>query len=180
MLKLWQLQDILYSMTKKEGYNICNTYSVWNEYGYEKDGKLLKVVLKWNYYKSWKIWQIKKSILNKTFSNLTKNLEVEIIKPPVFKELGYINSIEMLYNYYPYGENNNTNCVFINHGWQILAVQYNWLANTSFIVTDVWNIPDYIILNNSKKLSWEYYKEDYNKMENWLNNLFFNKEELWN
>ena len=168
MDKIWKLVDRLAPLVS-QWCAIHYKYNKWNNYGYEMIwNNIIKVTLKSRIVNNkWEVLQeFKQAVLNRVFRNLIKQLNAETINPPITDELWYDDSLRWLYYHYPYGETNNSNCVLVWSAWRIIAMQYNWLNRTSIIHSNwVHNIPDYIVINNKKKLQWSFNIKQLNEIE---------------
>jgi len=177
MQKKWQLMDAIAPLIN-EWWLIHATYDVGDEYGYKEVGNnTIKIVLKKGYFDNWLYKEHSTKSLNRMFNNIIKKVNAEVVNCPMVNELWWEDSLRLLYHHYPYSETNGSNSVLINWTGRIIAIQYNFCKDVSYIHSiDAINIPDYIVLNNKKKLQWEYYVEDYKKLEPMLATLFSNKK----
>lgn len=152
-------------------YWIDNSFDLWESYWFkELSDNVIKITIARNRGEEGKYlsWQQH----NRVFKNIIKELRAELIELPRTDELGYDDSLEWLYRHYKFGANNWSNVVLINWQQQVIAVQYNGLKNTSFIRSlDCYNIPNYIIINETKSLEGTYYKEDFKNIEPLLKRL---------
>ena len=146
-------------------YWIDNSFNLWESYGFEElSDNVIKITLAKNRGDEGRFHS--QSRHRKVFRNIIKELRAELIEIPRTDELWYNDSLEWLYKHYRFGVNNGSNAVLINWQQQIIAVQYNWLKNTSYIRSlDCYNIPDYIVINETETLEGVYYKEDYKTLE---------------
>lgn len=180
MEKIWKFIDVLKPLVDK-WYTIHSKYNVWDKYSYEivwytivltLKNKVFNTMLNKNkIMSSWK--------LDRIFNNITKELNAEVIKQPWTRELWYEDSLRWLFTHYPYWETNASNVVLLNWNRQILWIQYNWCKDTSFIYSYEANyVPNYIILNNIKKLEWKYFYKEWKTLEPLLYKYFKIENEI--
>ena len=157
-------------------FMLNNKFLLWEEYKSEvMDGsKTIQITMKNTYFdgrsKSYK--NMKEAMVNTAFKKLVKELGAELLHTPFNAELAYEDALRWLYHHYPFGEGNFTNCILVS--WmRIVAIQWNWLKHTRMLHCDV-VIPDYIVLNNKKKLEWSYTTRDLEDLEPILKKLFNN------
>lgn len=154
-----------------EWITIHSKYEIWKKYWYKIIWNTITIILKDKVFDTEinKEKQISDWALNRMLHNIIKTLNVEVTKQPSTRELWYDDSLEWLFKHYPYGETNWSNVCLLWGDKRILWIQYNWCKDTSFIYSyDVFCVPNYIVLNNSKKLEWKYYYKDYSELEKLL------------
>ncbi len=84
---------------------------------------------------------------------------------PSFTNLPYEASLEMLYNHYPYSHTNGSNCILVNEDWEILAIQWNNMKNTTYIKSCDAISPWYIVFNNRVAINMQMKYNEINKYE---------------
>jgi len=182
MKRKWELLAKIKPLVNR-GCCIHTEYKVWSEYAYELVGNntiTLTIRWEWNNPK-WGVNKINNNIVKRTFNNIIKETNAEKVSPPITLEIWYEDSLRLLYHHFPYGETNNSNVVLVNWQNRIIAIQWNGLKNTSLVHSnEVRNIPNYIVLNNSKKVEWEFHLEDLDIISEYLKTLFNNKKIKWN
>jgi len=169
---------------KRDWYVIHQNYksSGGDKFGYEKIGnKTIVLTMRERYYnkdmEKWCYYNERK--INTMFNRIIRGAGVITVTSPVTNELWYDNSIEWLYYCYPYWDSNNANVVLLNSSWRILAVQYNWLNKVDYLHAKwVFNVPEYVVLNNKKKLEGKYRALDYKELEKNILLPLFNKNIL--
>lgn len=128
-------------------------YDVWDDFLIKKNWDM--------YYITIKKWHNNKSN-DFIFNSIIKSINwIQKITPKIL-QLWWEQSVEMLYHHYKYWYDNNSNCVLFNTSNKILAIQYNQLEKTNYLKTDCIYVPNYIIINNKKKIKWIYKIKDYN------------------
>ena len=154
---------------KKDWYFIdTSSYDIWEDYWYNEIKRwVIKIIIKKDYIKH-------RIGLDNIFNNICYHItQKEDTIQPLIDELWYNDSIKWL-SLYPYWYDDNSNCVLLNWHSRVLWVNYNWSSNTTYIISSwVINIPNYIVINDSKKLEWEYYRKD-------IANLFSNLNKYFN
>jgi len=96
-------------------------------------------------------------------------------KSPIFDNIDYQTAIDLLFNHYPYGHTDWSNCFLIDDSNQIFWISWNKSEHNSFIKAHWIVHPGYILINKTKKLDYNLYVEDIWGVTNFLNNLKFNK-----
>jgi len=149
-------------------FMVNDKFLFWKEYSFEQmwEGRTLQITMKNIYFdartKRYKTTNSK--IVSRAFAKMVRELWAEILKPPFTAELWYEDSLLWLFKHYPYGEGDFTNCVLVNGKGRVIGIQYNGCKYTRFIYSDIPNPPDFIIINNKKKLDGKYYSRDTEKL----------------
>lgn len=173
MNKKWELLGKIKPLVNK-WYAIHSIYITDTEYWYELIwNSTISITLRSSYYdnRSGKIKQISTKALNRTFRNIIRDTNAETIKPPITRELGYEDSLRLLFLHYPYSETNWSNCILVSNRKDIVAIQYNWRSRTNHIYTELNNLPNFIVINNKKKVEGRYEVTDYPEIEERLKTL---------
>ena len=146
-------------------YWVDSNFDLWESYSFEKlSDNVIKLTIPKDRAEEGKFHSWTRH--DRIFRNIIKELRAELIEIPRTNELWYSDSLGWLYTHYKFGANNWSNVVLINWQQQIIAIQYNWLKNTSYIRSlDCYNIPNYVVINNIKTLEGKYYKEDFKTIE---------------
>ena len=136
---------------------ISHFYSIWDTFDITLDWEIYYLTIPEDYQKK-SAEHMFKVIMNRTNNDRSKPKNIQ---------LSWEQAIEMLYHHYMYWYDNKSNCILIDIYNNILAIQYNWLDTVTTIKTDakfpVW-MDDFIVINNKKKLSWKYKKDDYDNL----------------
>ena len=145
-MNLQELRKAISNITRKD-LSFHLTYELWDWYDY-------KIIWQKIYIQIDK----KNTSAKRDFISIIRSNEDILYSPLSVNTLWWEDSLRWLYHHHPYWPNNNSNCVLVC--WkQVVAVQYNWLENWSTIYTECY-IPNYIILNNKKKIEWNYKLND--------------------
>jgi len=89
----------------------------------------------------------------------------EMVITPRVKDLSYKDSLRWLFHHYPYWWSDEKNCILLDWQGNIVAIQYNSCENWATIYSEgIYNLPDYIVINNSKRLQWHYRYKDFDNL----------------
>lgn len=153
-----ELKNKWASINKKE-------YLIWEDFDYSENCWVAVITLP-------KLLKDKLYVIEKIYN------EVEGSKSRTttsVSELWYTDSLEWLFTYYPHWVDYQSNCILANSQWEIIWISYKGYNTWCYIFSEQIDIPNYIVLNNKKKLEGKYTKEDVDKLSPFLKNLFDNK-----
>lgn len=153
-MEYWEIIKTI-SLIPIEDRIISLDYDIWDTFDIKNEEWIYKITIeKWYRKKSPSI--LFNAIVNSTNSN--------ILSSPKMLNLSCEQSLEMLFNHYPYWYDNKSNCVLFNTSNNILWIQYNNLSNTTFLRTDSPFTPKLIIVNNKKQIKWVYKIKEYKNL----------------
>lgn len=102
---------------------------------------------------------------DRIFNSILKQIEPNETIETITYELGWQNSLEWLFNHYPYWKDDNSNSICVNWTWHIIWIQYNGAKTTTIIKSLGCPITkEFIVVNKEIKLKGKYKIKDINNL----------------